>query len=870
MKLLALLVLLALASGALAEVSFVENGYWRLELREGEPVGLWADPAGASEWKTNLLYEGASEEARKSVLLGFEGLPTGGLGAPLISPSRIEWPEANALSTITAVDTFREYAESLPVPVPAEGALTQTFLLGEAARITCQGRFPTWGEPDCGITLKLRQGGPEGPVISQLVVAHFADNDWIGLDSEGFLPPGVYALEASAPRGTVGWWASATDNYADGQPLRDGQPAGEVGDFTFRLIVTRKAPAHFSIGLDGPRLTLEASWQAESQPRLRLLMPWQQEGYEARDARVCPFHHFYTESDLWVPIEQFKRRPFGTINTGAWCRAVMNDGYDLLFGDGPGTAFLFHPDWVEVQMGCGKLSIEALPAGPVAPPHFPRFTGSDGRAADLATQFLYSHGLNFGAGTPGDWKHWQSLILDWQDNFHSRWQRKQLEEEYHPGHIMAPDGYVKCWGNIAGWPFPYKDEDKNGENDYDTRHFATNPSFILGAWRLYCFNQESDLLAKMMPNLRLAMRFMLEDCKGETGLMLANGDLHTGKPGGIGSNYWDILPFGWKDAFSDSLFVASLAAMAQLEEAYGKGDGYSPEALRALAEEGKRLFDETFWLPEVGRWAGCVDVDGKAWDYGFTFINTQALALGLGDGEKARQVYEWMEHGLSSEGKADIYSKWIFAPRATTLDNPPVKGPQEPLPSWWAMNWPGTEFNDQCQDGGAILYTSFDDLMARARWLGAESAWQRFGEILDRYALPDRLAGGSPLSRGEKTQGGPGGSAGSVGVEGEFPESGMVPCYWLYGLVGAQPDIRGLLVQPRLPEALEWAGVEGLIYAGGRMTLTARPSEVSYTWEKGDRKVEEAVALPKGKALLIKADGSNEVVEGFLPTAGAL
>ncbi len=145
MKLLALLVLLALASGALAEVSFVENGYWRLELREGEPVGLWADPAGASNWKTNLLYEGASEEARKSVLLGFEGLPAAGLGAPLISPSRIEWPEANALSTITAVDTFREYAESLPVPVPAEGALTQTFTPGRRSAYHLPGAFPHLG-----------------------------------------------------------------------------------------------------------------------------------------------------------------------------------------------------------------------------------------------------------------------------------------------------------------------------------------------------------------------------------------------------------------------------------------------------------------------------------------------------------------------------------------------------------------------------------------------------------------------------------------------------------------------------------------------------------------------------------------------------
>lgn len=39
--------------------------------------------------------------------------------------------------------------------------------------------------------------------------------------------------------------------------------------------------------------------------------------------------------------------------------------------------------------------------------------------------------------------------------------------------------------------------------------------------------------------------------------------------------------------------------------------------------------------------------------------------------------------------------------------------------------------------------------MARARYLGADDAWKRYCEILDRFAMPDRLVGGNPLYRGE-------------------------------------------------------------------------------------------------------------------------
>jgi hypothetical protein len=134
--------------------------------------------------------------------------------------------------------------------------------------------------------------------------------------------------------------------------------------------------------------------------------------------------------------------------------------------------------------------------------------------------------------------------------------------------------------------------------------------------------------------------------------------------------------------------------------------------------------------------------------------------------------------------------------------------------SWWIGPYAGEGFDSQVQNGGATLFLSYYDIMARTRYLGADNAWKRFTEILDRYSKPDHLCGGTPLFMGEVAQGGPGLSSGSVGTEGEFPESGLVPVSFLYAFLGIDSDIAGLKIRPNLPKALTYAGVRNLRYRG--------------------------------------------------------
>jgi hypothetical protein len=169
------------------------------------------------------------------------------------------------------------------------------------------------------------------------------------------------------------------------------------------------------------------------------------------------------------------------------------------------------------------------------------------------------------------------------------------------------------------------------------------------------------------------------------------------------------------------------------------------------------------------------------------------------------------------EGPADIYSKWVFAPRSTTRRNS----------YWFFLTHLTTPWGDEVQDGGAILYTSGFDVMARARYRSADDAWARMTAILDRWSEPDHICGGAPLFRGESTVGSPGGS--SVGTDIPFPESGLAPASFLYAFIGVEAEPDALVITPNLPSALADAGVRHLHWRGRQIDVQVTRNKVTLT-----------------------------------------
>ena len=218
--------------------------------------------------------------------------------------------------------------------------------------------------------------------------------------------------------------------------------------------------------------------------------------------------------------------------------------------------------------------------------------------------------------------------------------------------------------------------------------------------------------------------------------------------------------------------------------------------MRQRADAASQAFNETFWLEPQGRFAGWIDADGQACDYGFTFVNLEAIHYGVAASEHVQRILSWLDgerlvDGDTSQGK-DIYH-WQFAPRTTTIRNVETYG--------WVYRHPeAIAYGGQVQDGGAVLGFSFYDVMARLRARGADDAWARLRAITDWYARAHAAGGYEAYYQqlGEGTLQGAG-HGGGLGIQQEFFESVMIARLPIEGFAGFSPLPDGFALRPRLP-----------------------------------------------------------------------
>lgn len=374
------------------------------------------------------------------------------------------------------------------------------------------------------------------------------------------------------------------------------------------------------------------------------------------------------------------------------------------------------------------------------------------------------------------------------------------------------------------------------QSHYDTRHSTNNPHFVLGSARFFNWTGDESFLLANLPRMRAAMQHLHLGLKGDSlGLLEVNYVGHDGRPGvfrqdfgrGIGSNYYDLLPFGHRDAYGTAYYLGAVKAMAKIEEYVEDQGGLglpppekSAATLTALADGIRDSVNAYFWNAETGRFVGTVDVTDTPHDYGFTLVNLEGLYYGFGTPSQRTQVYDWLDghrtvSGDTSQG-ADIYA-WRFAPRASTLKNS----------DYYNWLWPNSArsrpFGDQVQDGGSALYLSYYDIMNRLEVRNADNAWERLSDIaawfdeveaeggyLEYYRdRPGTVQGDILNGEGE----------GGLGLHFEFVESTLVPVTFLHGFLGVDTAPGRLVIAPRLPTDLEWAAVDNVFYRGNLLDL---------------------------------------------------
>jgi len=432
-------------------------------------------------------------------------------------------------------------------------------------------------------------------------------------------------------------------------------------------------------------------------------------------------------------------------------------------------------------------------------------------------------------GNEPGWFEWMARKHCWSDT-------PKYREVLHGRFVNWPqsqDGYMWTWGNEEGWP------------THHVRHNENNGKVIMAACKYYnwqggrAFLDEVDptTTQSTQPNqtdvskgrtvlekLRAAMVYQLTTLKGSSGLAIVTDPKCNGTVDGMPSDYWDNFRFGYKSAYVNIYFYGSLLAMADLEESLGQTD--RARKMRALAKQVKQNFSKTFWDDEKGRFIGCVDVTGRKWDFGFTYLNLEAITYGLATEAQARQIFAWLDgkriiatdkqqvgNRMTGATGAEIYALG-WAPRSCTraIESIKVDGKYW----WWHLDHKITvdgnaSYGEHLENGGAIFYVSHYDLMARLDTVGVENAWQRFEGILAEHRK-DGLKRDPRNNRG---------AAWKWGIIGEFPESGLAPATIALGFMGLDATADALVVNPRLPKALPWLEVKHVNYRGGIYSIRA-------------------------------------------------
>lgn len=843
-----------------------ENGFLQVEAKDAVVTNLGCDPAGKASYQGDFLRSFSFDHVyptSSTVMSRVQGAWTG-----------YQW---NGLAVyiggvLPAVKTTR------PVELEKGNTLSQAFVAEhDFEKVTI--RVPTWETAGSAFTLQLLS---DGKVVAQKRIENVPDNSEPSLSFEP-LPAGRYLVRMAEPKGRIGWWCADAKAGEDGLAFVNDEPDAATRRAFSVTYRDRYGTAEAAVLINRNKLRYTLAVTPRSPERIgshpqRLAVRWIEGGYDT-SWRAVPFKRFYSDTQRFLPVEQLKRNSYVDLGltsvesfhidgTGKFDLEVRCPGGSLGWGRTPDTLTVnLNAEPVPIAGGklCYEREITVVPREDKFPADWPQFTTSnpaldrDLNLLHYERNFSYPPGCSFSS-----WIEWSALTRAWFDG-----PLKQGELSRATSARMDDEGYVQVNDAWRGWPFP-------DNARYDTRHFENNPRYILGFWRHYLWDRDPDLLRKEIGRLRSAMEFLLKQMQGEKGLMVSDSKDITGKHQGVGSNYWDILPFGYLDAYANTSFYGSLEAMAQLESLYAalplaSADKKKLPPARAaefysrLRQLCKQRYMETFWDDKEGRFIGCVDKDGGRHDYGFTFVNLEAMYYGLASPEQVRRIYHWMENGRSSAGKQDIYSAWIFAPRANTIHDPewdeqhPDSKEGGSVKAWWHFGWHGTRYGDQCQDGGAILYTSFFDLMARSTFLGADNAYDRWHQILARYRMPDRLCGGPPLSRGENPQQL---NPGSVGLDIPFPESGLVPLWFLYGVMGLEPTPQGLRIKPNLPDALQFCQLSNVSYRHLPLTIRVTRKEARISCQASGYEFKQAMRLgPDGSCTLSGLPGGKAFPE---------
>jgi hypothetical protein len=180
----------------------------------------------------------------------------------------------------------------------------------------------------------------------------------------------------------------------------------------------------------------------------------------------------------------------------------------------------------------------------------------------------------------------------------------------------------------------------------------TDPAIIISAWDYATGKPDAEWLRRRIGDVeKYADHIIAADRNGD-GLAESTRTGVSGiGPKGAGmwsSNWWDVISFGWNDAYGIALDYRAFRCAADLERRLGRAE--KAEIYRKRAERIKAVYYSTFYNPKTGVLAGWRSKDGQLHDYYFTFVNGIAVAYGLVTPQQGGAIMDRMQAKMREVG----------------------------------------------------------------------------------------------------------------------------------------------------------------------------------------------------------------------------
>jgi hypothetical protein len=180
----------------------------------------------------------------------------------------------------------------------------------------------------------------------------------------------------------------------------------------------------------------------------------------------------------------------------------------------------------------------------------------------------------------------------------------------------------------------------------------TDPALVIAAWDYAAGRGDRAWLKRHVGDVeRFADHIVAADVDGDglaESVRKGNSGLGINGAGEWSSNWWDVISFGWKDAYGNALDYRAFRCLADLERRLGRTQ--QAARYRQRADRIRQVYYSTFFDPATGVLAGWRSQDGQLHDYYFTFVSGIAVSYGLVTREQGNAIMDRMQEKMRQVG----------------------------------------------------------------------------------------------------------------------------------------------------------------------------------------------------------------------------